>query len=303
MTTLPGHAPPPSSFNMPWVRATIDRWWLAFWFALVSVIGLILPQFQQSSILVDARLYVDAARTWLAGGDPWSVNIGGLYFAAPPPTLLAVAPFTLLPEPWGSGALGVVCLAGAVATVRLLRLPVWWLLFPPLVQAVIAGNVQTLLVPLLLGMGGALAPILKIYAAVPLAILGRWRALLASALLVLLTAPLLPWTTYLDQFAAIYANLVAQSTMGPSVIAALVLAPVAAVCLWIVGRERAAWLVVPAIWPAQQWYYATLVLPTRSRLVAGIIATPIPIAGFVALVAAAVHAWRSRRSRPSGEAG
>jgi hypothetical protein len=79
---------------MPWVRATIDRWWLAFWFAIVSIPGLILPQFQESSFLVDARVYVDAARTWLAGGDPWSVNLGGLYFAAPPPTLLAVPPCT-----------------------------------------------------------------------------------------------------------------------------------------------------------------------------------------------------------------
>ena len=302
MTVGTGRSLDRPPFNSPWVRDTIDRWWLAFWFALVSGIGLILPQLREPSVLVDARLYVDAARTWLAGGDPWSVNIGGLYFAAPPPTLLAVAPFTLLPEPWGSGALGAVCLAGAIATIRMLRLPAWWLLFPPLVQAVIAGNIQTLLVPLLLGVGGALAPILKIYAAVPLVILGRWRALLGSALLVLLTAPLLPWATYLDQFAAINANLVAQSAMGPSLLTSVVLAPVAALCLWMVGREHAAWLAVPALWPAQQWYYATLVLPTRSRLVAGIIATPIPLAGFVALVAAAAHAWWSRRPHPTGEA-
>ena len=230
------------------------------------------------------------------------MNLGGLYFAAPPPTLLAVAPFTLLPEPWGSGALGAVCLAGAVATIRMLHLPAWWLLFPPLVQAVIAGSVQTLLVPLLLGAGGALAPIVKNYAAVPLAILGRWRALIASALLVLLTAPLLPWATYVDQFAAINATLVEQSAIGPSMVESMVLAPVAAMCFWVVGRERAAWLAVPALWPAQQWYYATLVLPTKSRIVAGIIVAPIPFAGLVALAVAAVHVRWSRRPRSTGGA-
>ena len=66
-------------------------------------------------------------------------------------------------------------IAGGVATIRLLHLPWWWLLFPPLVQCVLSGNVQSLIVPLILLPAGGLAVILKIYAGLPLAILGRWR--------------------------------------------------------------------------------------------------------------------------------
>ena len=44
----------------------------------------------------------------------------------------------------------VLAVAGAVATVRLLHLPWWWLLFPPFLDAAWNGNPQNLLVPLIL---------------------------------------------------------------------------------------------------------------------------------------------------------
>ena len=116
-----------------------------------------------------------------------------------------------------------------------------------------------------------------------------------------ITAPLLPWASYIERFADISAVLATQSQDGPSFMGALLLAPLALPCLWLVGRERAAWLIVPALWPAQQWYYGTLVLPTKSRLVAAIIATPFALAGFAALfalaIAAAASRWRDRDGR------
>ena len=51
---------------------------------------------------------------------------------APPPTLLVLAPFAILP--FGLPLLILTCFVGAAATIRVLRLPWWWVLFPPLVE-------------------------------------------------------------------------------------------------------------------------------------------------------------------------
>jgi hypothetical protein len=40
---------------------------------------------------------------------------------------------------------------------------------------------------------------------------------------------------------------------------------------------------VPALWPSQQWYYASLALPVRSALVGAIIAVPVVGSGALAL--------------------
>jgi hypothetical protein len=280
------------------MRAVVHRWWLAVWFALVTVPFLVVPVIRGASLPIDALLYERAARLWLAGGDPWSAQVTGLYFAAPPPTLLALLPFALLPEVAGTLLLSLVTLGGGLATIRMLRLPWWWLLFPPLAQGILSGNIQTLLVPLLLAPRAAfLAPLGKVYGALPMAILGRWRGLLLAAAIVVITAPLLPWALYASRFAEINGVLAGQSRDGPSFVGAVVLVPIALPCLWLVGRANAAWLVVPALWPSQQWYYGTLAMPTRSRLVGAILAAPFPLAGAVALVAMAVGGW-FRGGRP-----
>ena len=302
MAPDPEARPSGSGFNVAWVRSTIEAWWLAVWFAVVSIPFLVVPVVRGGSLPVDALLYVRATRLWLDGGDPWSAQVTGLFFAAPPPTLLPLVPFALLGETLGTVVLSIVVAGAGIATIRMLRLPWWWLLFPPLVQGMLAGNVQLLLVPpILLPRAGFLAPLVKIYGAVPMAILGRWRGLLVAGAVVVITAPLLPWASYIERFADISAVLATQSQDGPSFMGALLLAPLALPCLWLVGRERAAWLIVPALWPAQQWYYGTLVLPTKSRLVAAIIATPFALAGFAALfalaIAAAASRWRDRDGR------
>ena len=55
--------------------------------------------------------------------------------------------------------------------------------------------------------------ILKIYAGLPLAILGRWRSLVAAAAIMLATVPVLPWATYINEFALISQRLADQSKL------------------------------------------------------------------------------------------
>ena len=271
------------SFISPWVVAMVSRYGLPLWFTIESVLGIAVAAKDTTYMFFDARLYLEAARAWLAGGNPWDVQLAGNYFAAPPPTLLVFAPFTVLPAGLAVGIIALVVVAGAVATVRLLQLPWWWLLFPPLVQACLSANVQTLIVPLILLPGGALAIILKIYAGLPLLILGRWRSLLLAAGAVMATVPLLPWGTYIDEFALISQRLADQSKLTLPMGLLLFLSPLVVLALIVVGRERAAWLVVPAIWPSQQFYYGTIAMPSRSKIATALIALPVPGNGLLAL--------------------
>ncbi len=276
----------------PWVRDQIRRFGLPIWF-LANAIPAFALQLQDTSLLYfDARLYLMATQTWLDGGDPWSVQLAGNYFAAPPPSLLPFAPFTLLPEDLAVAIIAALVIGAAVLSVRLLRLPWWWLLFPPLVQTCFSANVHGLVLPLILLGGGALATVLKIYAAIPLAILGRWRALVVAAVALVVTAPLLPWSTYVAEFGEINARLVAQTDIALPTVVLVLAAPFAIVAMAVVGRDRAAWLAVPALWPSQQYYYASLVMGARSQIAAAIAAFPINGSGLCALFALAVVDWR-----------
>jgi hypothetical protein len=284
-------------FNSPWLCATVSRYGLPFWFAIESILGITVAAKDTTYLFFDARLYLEAARTWLAGGNPWEVQLAGNYFAAPPPTLLIFAPFTILPAGLAVGIIALVVVGGAVATIRLLHLPWWWLLFPPLVQACLSANVQTLIVPLILLPGGALAIIVKIYAGLPLLILGRWRSLLLAGGAMLATVPLLPWGTYVREFALISQRLADQSKLTLPMAFLLLLSPLVVLAMIVVGRERAAWLVVPAIWPSQQFYYGTIAMPSKSKIATALIALPVPGNGLLALGALALVTWY-HRTRP-----
>ena len=106
----------------------------------------------------------------------------------------------ILPETVGVAILMVLAIGGAVATIRLLRLPWWWVLFPPFLDGAWNGNPQTLLVPLILVGAGPIAAFLKVYAIVPIVLTLRWRALLVTGIALVVTAPFLPWASYLAQF-------------------------------------------------------------------------------------------------------
>jgi hypothetical protein len=49
---------------------------------------------------------------------------------------------------------------------------------------------------------------------------------------------------------------------------------VAVLALAVIGRRRAAWLGVPGLWPATQWYYATLAVPGLTPTAAALMAIP-----------------------------
>lgn len=118
----------------------------------------------------DARLYTDAARVWLAGGNPWAQPYElGIYYAAPPPSLLVMAPFTLLPS-WAAGILGLVLLAVlALAALRGLGLPAYWVFFVPILDGILVGSLDVATLAALVrgGRFPALAPLPKVYGAVP----------------------------------------------------------------------------------------------------------------------------------------
>jgi len=246
------------------------------------------------------------------------VTIEAQRFAAPPPSLVPLAPIAVLPEELGVALMIVLAAAGAVATVHLLRLPWWWLLFPPFVDGVWNGNPQTVIVPLILVGAGPIAAFLKIYSLVPMILTLRWRAVLVTGVALVVTAPILPWGSYLAQFGDLSAALETQSDGGLSATAVPWLIPIALAVLVMCGRERAGWLAVPVAWPATQWYYSTLALPALTPMAAAIIAIPVPGAAVVAAavvaigrrntsVARLVDDWRPARpargrlpDRPSG---
>jgi hypothetical protein len=281
-----------------WLRAQIVSHGLMVWFIANSVVGIGYAVRDTSLLYFDARLYLMATRAWLDGGDPWSVQLAGNYFAAPPPSLLPLAPLALLPLDAGVAVVALACFAAAVATVRMLRLPWWWLLFPPLVQCLLSANVHALLIPLILLGAGWLATGLKVYAGIPLVILGRWRSVAIAVVLVIVTAPVLPWGPYLDQFGSISARLADQTKHHIPELLLVGLAPAVIVGLMVVGRDRAAWLAPLALWPSQQYYYGTLVMPTRSAVAAALIALPVTGSGILAVAALAAIEWRQGR-RPA----
>jgi hypothetical protein len=280
-------------FNSPWIRGLIVRYWLPVWFATNSIVALVHSAQDTSLLFFDARLYIEATKEWLAGGDPWQVSLAGNYFAAPPPSLIPLAPLAMLPTDIGVAVVASLVIVGAVASVRLLRLPWWWILFPPLVQCVLSANVHGLLIPLIVLPGGALAILFKIYSGVPLAIMGRWRALLTAAVVLLVTIPILPWSTYLQDFAEINANLATQTKHHIPVVVLIALSPLVLVGLTMVGRSRAAWMATLALWPSQQYYYGTFVMPVGSAAAAAIVALPVTGSGLIALAVLAALEWRS----------
>jgi hypothetical protein len=277
--------------NSPWIRSLVVRYGLPVWFAAHSFIAIGNSVRDTSLLYFDARLYLLATKAWLAGDDPWSVQLAGNYFAAPPPSMLPLAPVALLPIDLGVAVVAGAVIVASIVTVRLLRLPWWWLLFPPLVQSFLSANVQSLLIPLILVPLGAVAALLKAYAVVPLVILRRWRALAVAAAVVIVTAPLLPWSTYIAEFGQINARLIEQTDDALPTIVLAIAAPFALVALWIVGRERAAWLAVPALWPSQQYYYGSLAMGATSALAAAIVAFPIDGSGLIALLVLAAVTW------------
>jgi hypothetical protein len=233
-------------------------------FAIPAALRILVDVVYPYNFGFDARLYTDAARVWLSGGNPWAQPYEfGFYYASPPPSLLVMAPFTLLPS-WAAGILGVVLLAVlALAALRTLGLPAYWVFFVPILDGILVGSLDVATLAALVVVGGRfapLAPFLKVYGAIPMVGERRWRALAMSGLALAVTAPILPWPKFLASLPDIASNLASQS-MTTSVWGSIPLMVVFALGLLSLGLRRAGWLAVPILWPSTQPHYGALSLP------------------------------------------
>jgi hypothetical protein len=265
---------------------------LATWFITLSLTRLTVIWPDRG---IDLRLYLRGTAEWLHGGDPWSIHFGTLHFAAAPPSLLPMAPFALLPEDLAIFLVSTLAVVASFWTLRRLGLPWWWITWPPLVDNLWNGNPQLFLVPLLLGPAAWLAPIVKAYAIVPLIIQWRLRTLALTALVGLVTLPILPWATFLDHLSATATLLSEQSQGGMSAWVFPILVPFAGLALIAMGRQRASWWFVPALWPSTQWYYSLMAMPALTPLTAAILAAPVQGGPAVGAVVAALEIWYRRR--------
>jgi len=290
-------------FGRPFVpgwRTTIGDLVLITVFAMLSSLD-VMKSVVNWALGWDARICTHAARALVEGGDAWGWNAASAVFVGPPIHLLPFVPFIWLPDPVLIGVWTAIPAASAIYILRKLNLPFWWLAFPPVVVAILAGS-SALPVTALVLRGGTLAEgaaaAFRIYIAVPLLILGRWRALVVAAGIVVLTAPLLDWPGFFNSLGFATALLEDQTKGGKSAAALPVLIPIAVACLFLLGRRRAAWLAVPALWPYTQNYYAVLALPivASAPLVALTLAVD-NIKGFVVvgLVAQVAVEWRTGR--------
>lgn len=284
-------------------------------FAAISIQHL--SSFTTGVIGVDARIYYRASAAWVAGGNPWDAFAthfdGGItyHFAALPPTVVALAPFTFLPEEFFVWSWLVASGLIAVWTTRRLNLRWWWVMFPPTVLGVVSGNPQIHLLGLVLSGRPALealAPILKVYAVIPLIGERRNAGLAISSAIVIATsivaAPL--WGTYLSDGAEIAARLGMESGGGYSGwVRPLPLLPIAAfglVLLAFIDFRAASWLAAVALFPSTQFHIATLALPVLARSASPWTAAglALPFQGLPALVVGAYgmsrfrSAWRKR---------
>ena len=296
----------PYPLGSPWVWDLVRRYGLPLWFALTTVahwralFGPWVPGF-------DTELAVGAAKNWLDGGDPWAFSLigesGNVYhFAGLPPTLFAYAALV----PLGTQLAGYVGIAfsvvAAILIVRRLRLPLWWLLFPPLNESVAVANPHVVLLALLILGGGWLAPAIKVYAFVPMLGERRWRQIamaLGAFAGTLIAAPGL-WWHWVTNFGAINARLVAEAQdgwalTGPAVILGIV--PILAIA-WRKDLRTAGWLVIPAAWPASEFFYSTLAMPVMTPLLAVFLAIPRHVGPPLAIAVYALWLVWSQRAAP-----
>lgn len=262
-------------------RIGLPAWFIAvdfLWVAKVEVLG------------VDARHYQRAATAWLSGADPWLVMESGVGFAPGPHTLLYYAPTSLLPLWLSEVSWMIAGFCASVWLVRRLRMPLWWVLFPPLAHSIWNGNPQTVVLALLVAGGTApavLAVGLKLYAALTLFV--RPKDLVIAGIVLVITLPILPWGLYL-QDAGIIASYLVGSWDGSAWRFPLLIPPTL-LSLWILRRNGAEWLAVPAIWPATQFYYVAMALPivVKRPALAALFALPAPL--IVPLASIGLGAW------------
>jgi hypothetical protein len=238
----------------------------------------------------DIRIYYRGVEQWLHGGDPWAAEVvvrhSVFSYAGSPVTTVLLAPSALFSEDQFTVLWLVLSALSAVAIVRWLRLPIWWLLFPPTAEALYSGNPQLVILMLLLAgaarpgvVADSIAVALKVYAVIPLLGERRLRRVGLALVLTLATVVVAPslWIHYAQQFGAISARLAQQSDSGFSAFyhpILLIPTAIAIILLWRRDRKAAAWLAVPALWPSSEFHYSTFAQPVMTPLLAVLLAVP-----------------------------
>jgi hypothetical protein len=255
----------------------------------------------------DIQIYYRGVQAWLHGSDPWAATVivdshNVFNYAGSPATTLLLAPSALLSEGQFTALWLVLTALSAVAIVRCLKLPMWWLLFPPTAEALFTGNPQLVVMMLLLagaGRAGVLADSisvgLKPYALIPLFGERRLRRVAFALVLTVVTFAIAPslWIQYAEEFGAISARLAYQSCNGWSAFyypMLLVPTAIALILLWRRDPKAAAWLAVPALWPSSEFHYSTFAQPVITPLLAVPLAVPIQRLAPVAIIVYVI--WR-----------
>lgn len=272
------------------------RSWLPILFALVTGFRLTIYVVVPANLGIDARVYTEAARAWLAGGDPWSASADGIVFAAPPTSFVPFIPFVGLDPRVTALAWIAACLAVALLAIRALHLPLWWVAFPPIADGIMVGSLDVVVLGLLVIWGGrlgALAPLLKIYAFIPMVGERRWRAVVVAAGLVAISGLVLPWGDWFARLPEISRNL-AQTSATTSVYGSPVLMVVGVIALAAIGLPRAGWLAVPVLWPSTQPHCLAVSLPGLVPFIAAAWSFPHPLVTLASVVAYAVYLHGAR---------
>ena len=259
----------------------------------------------------DARVYALAARAMLEGRNPWTVELGGGTVVGPPTTLVPYIPFAYLPQELTAAIWVLGSLLIAILILRRLGLPAWWIAFPPVFHPIVLGNEEVLMVGLLVvgGRLGGLAPLLKPYAAIPLAVQRRWGDIWIGIGVGLATLLVLPWRTFVESLPLIRDRIAYQS-FGDNAFGDPLLVVIAIVALISLGSRPGAWFATPVLWPYAQTHYGLMTLPIMPPLLALIWALPIPEAITVGIVALAIaqafartRGWTLRDAPVEGLAG
>jgi hypothetical protein len=267
---------------------------------------------------IDATIYYRGVVAWLNGGNPWdaAVVVGGTsyHYAGTPVTTVLMAPAGFLSEGAFTVAWLVLTWVATVWTLRRLHFPLWWLLFPPIAEALFSANPQLVVLALLVAnraVTSAVATGLRVFAFIPLVGEGRWRQIALAAVFNAATVVIAPslWLDYLRLFGSISSRLESESQQGGSAFYFPILLSVTAVALLILAlrdRRAAGWLAAPAVWPSSQFHYSTMALPVMSPLLAVLLAVPIarlaPVAIILEVGRRLVSPWVARlvmSGRPS----
>ena len=226
---------------------------------------------------------------------------GAIRFAAPPPCLLAMLPFALVPETVavvamiGLGFVGHRVGAPAARDAALVarlpalhRRPVQRQPARPAAPA--AGRRAR----------RPIAVLVKIYAVLVPLLLGQWQAVARPRSSCSSRSRSCRGPTYIAEFSSISAALVEQSDGGMSALAIPVLDPRRGHRPGAHGPPSRRLVGRPRPWPSTQWYYTSLAMPATTLLAAFVVAVPVPFAATLgAVLVAAEVVWRSRRAPPS----